>query len=125
MYVYDVCSAISFLLQLRTFEPRIITESNGTSMDVLRFVAHDSFPTVIPSQKINAENSKINQNKLIELLTARGGIAEVRENMILATQNVMLKISFSLLLILICNKLFKKYLLLFNVRLCLRKKIIS
>ncbi|XP_011870524.1 PREDICTED: uncharacterized protein LOC105563502 isoform X2 [Vollenhovia emeryi] len=68
------------LPQLRTSKPRVIAESpDGTSIDVpiARFAAHDPSPTVIPSQKISAENSKINQNRLIEFLTARGGVAEL------------------------------------------------
>lgn len=47
-------------------------------MPIARFAAHDPSPAVIPSQKISAEDTKINQNRLIELLTARGGVAEVR-----------------------------------------------
>ncbi|XP_025987514.1 uncharacterized protein LOC105197725 [Solenopsis invicta] len=66
------------LPQLRTFKSRVIAESNGTPVNVpVRFAAHDPSPGVIPSQQISPEKSKINQNRLIELLTARGGIAEL------------------------------------------------
>lgn len=41
------------------------------------FIAHDPSPSVVPSQRLNAEENKSNQNRLIELLTARGSISEV------------------------------------------------
>ncbi|XP_071578470.1 uncharacterized protein [Temnothorax nylanderi] len=63
------------LPQVRTSKHRVIAESDGTP--IARFAAHDPSPIVISSQKINAENNKINQNRLIELLTARGGVAEL------------------------------------------------
>ncbi|XP_014481874.1 PREDICTED: uncharacterized protein LOC106748143 [Dinoponera quadriceps] len=67
------------LSQVRTSEPRVIAESNGTPLDAsaTRFIAHDPSPNVIPSQKISTEDGKINQNRLIDFLTARGGVAEV------------------------------------------------
>ncbi|XP_011639401.1 uncharacterized protein LOC105428672 [Pogonomyrmex barbatus] len=68
--------------QLRTSHPRVVAESNEISMDtpIVQFTAHDPSPAVIPSQKISPENSKINQNRLIELLTARGGVVELNFN---------------------------------------------
>lgn len=70
------------LLQFRISKPHVIAESNGAPIDVpnTRLAAHDLSPVVIPSQKLSAENSKINQNRLIELLTARGGVAELGFN---------------------------------------------
>ncbi|EFN79356.1 uncharacterized protein LOC105187878 [Harpegnathos saltator] len=69
------------LSQFRTSEPRAAAESNGTPLDrsAPRFIAHDPSPSVVPSQRqrISAEDSKINQDRLIDLLTARGGITEV------------------------------------------------
>ncbi|XP_032680181.1 uncharacterized protein LOC116848335 [Odontomachus brunneus] len=67
------------LPQVRKFEPRVVAESSGTPLDtsVTRFIAHDPSPTVIPSRRISAEDSKINQNRLIDLLTARSGVTEV------------------------------------------------
>ncbi|XP_028045292.1 uncharacterized protein LOC105840610 [Monomorium pharaonis] len=65
------------LSQVYTSKPRVIAKSNGTPVDVAQFIAHDLSPAVIPSQKLSAENNKINQNRLIELLTARGGVVEL------------------------------------------------
>ncbi|OAD53198.1 hypothetical protein WN48_10616 [Eufriesea mexicana] len=41
------------------------------------FVAHDPSPSVVVSPKSSPEEDKQNQNRLIELLTARGNVAEV------------------------------------------------
>ncbi|XP_015187600.1 PREDICTED: uncharacterized protein LOC107072305 [Polistes dominula] len=57
---------------------QLITRSNGAPLEENSpFIAHDPSPSVIPSQRLNAEENKSNQNRLIELLTARGSVSEV------------------------------------------------
>lgn len=41
------------------------------------FIAHDPTPGVIASRKSSPEEDRNNQNRLLELLTARGNVAEV------------------------------------------------
>ncbi|XP_076624018.1 uncharacterized protein LOC143343230 [Colletes latitarsis] len=61
--------------QIRMPSPQVSTSSNGASNEP--FVAHDPSPSVIVSPQSTPEEDKNNQNRLIELLTARGNVAEV------------------------------------------------
>ncbi|XP_076645019.1 uncharacterized protein LOC143354646 [Halictus rubicundus] len=54
---------------------QVRTSSNGASNEP--FVAHDPSPNVIISPNSSPEEDKNNQNRLLELLTARGNVAEV------------------------------------------------
>ncbi|XP_014613715.1 PREDICTED: uncharacterized protein LOC106792087 [Polistes canadensis] len=57
---------------------QLITRSNGAPFEENSpFIAHDPSPSIVPSQRLNAEENKSNQNRLIELLTARGSVSEV------------------------------------------------
>ncbi|XP_043497223.1 uncharacterized protein LOC122520955 [Polistes fuscatus] len=74
-------------------EPQVITRSNGAPFEENSpFIAHDPSPSVVPSQRLNAEENKSNQNRLIELLTARGSVSEVgfgaRAGVDLSRQNI-------------------------------------
>ncbi|XP_012265854.2 uncharacterized protein LOC105691741 [Athalia rosae] len=59
----------------------IVTHSNGAPLHQeqhsVRLAAHDPSPAVVASVKSSSEQAKSNQHKLISLLTARGGVAEV------------------------------------------------
>ncbi|XP_017891052.1 uncharacterized protein LOC108631569 [Ceratina calcarata] len=50
---------------------------NGAQASEEPFVAHDPSPNVLVSPQSSPEEDKQNQNRLIELLTARGNVAEV------------------------------------------------
>ncbi|XP_015585634.1 uncharacterized protein LOC107263213 [Cephus cinctus] len=60
-------------------EPRVYAHSNGAAPleAAARLAAHDPAPAVVASVRNSPEESHSNQHKLIELLTARGGVAEV------------------------------------------------
>ncbi|XP_015122598.1 uncharacterized protein LOC107045021 [Diachasma alloeum] len=57
----------------------IQVKSNGEQSAPPRFLAHDPTPSpsVIPSLRGSPEENRSNQQKLIDLLTARGGVADV------------------------------------------------
>ncbi|XP_046751592.1 uncharacterized protein LOC124414635 [Diprion similis] len=57
----------------------IVTHSNGSPLEehVAHLAAHEAGPSVVPSVKSSPAEAHANQHKLIELLTARGGVAEV------------------------------------------------
>ncbi|XP_011300111.1 uncharacterized protein [Fopius arisanus] len=54
-------------------------KSNGEQSSPSRFIAHDPTPSpsVVPSVRGSPEENKSNQQKLIDLLTARGGVADI------------------------------------------------
>lgn len=56
--------------------PQLKTNLNGASSNE-PLVAHDPSPSVIVSPNSSPEQDQQNQNRLIELLTARGNVAEV------------------------------------------------
>lgn len=66
---------MELLVQVRVPGPQVRTSSNGVSNEP--FIAHDPSPSVIVSPKSTPEENKNNQNRLLELLTARGNVAEV------------------------------------------------
>ncbi|XP_066585353.1 uncharacterized protein [Prorops nasuta] len=57
----------------------VLADSKSSSfVTIARLAARDSSPSVLPSQrKGNPEENKLNQQRLIDLLTARGSVAEV------------------------------------------------
>ncbi|XP_053985470.1 uncharacterized protein LOC128879923 [Hylaeus volcanicus] len=62
--------------QVHISSPQVRTSSNGSPNNE-PFVAHDPSPSVIVSPKSTPEEDKNNQDRLLELLTARGNVAEV------------------------------------------------
>ena len=65
------------LLQAGAPAAQTRTNLNGGAQSNEPFVAHDPSPSVVVSPKSSPEEDKENQNRLIDLLTARGNVAEV------------------------------------------------
>ena len=63
----------------RSSVPNIISRLNGAPFEsIARSQAHNDSPSLLPSTRSSPDQSRSNQQKLIDLLTARGGVAEVR-----------------------------------------------